>query len=114
MLVVVMSYSSFFVSRQALPARGGLASVCFLTLANMITGVLQTLPKTLGNGSILLLNMLHASQFFCLYTVIEFAAISYTARLVTRADKFRKDLEAEAATDVEEERDRNERPGTGE
>jgi hypothetical protein len=89
-LVVVMSYGSFFVTRAAPPARGGAALFSFLTLANILTGVRASLPKARGEHSVLLLDILKLSLYWCCYTVLEFALGSWLARAVARADKYRK------------------------
>ena len=48
--IVILSWSSFFIARSAVPARVGMGMICYLTLQNFSNAVKALLPKvrTLG------------------------------------------------------------------
>eukprot|EP00747_Dinoflagellata_sp_TGD_P088678 gnl/TRDRNA2_/TRDRNA2_164090_c0_seq2.p1 gnl/TRDRNA2_/TRDRNA2_164090_c0~~gnl/TRDRNA2_/TRDRNA2_164090_c0_seq2.p1 ORF type:complete len:170 (+),score=8.14 gnl/TRDRNA2_/TRDRNA2_164090_c0_seq2:193-702(+) len=99
----MMSYSTFYVNRSAAPARGGAATVCLLTLANMITGVRSSLPKSRGDRSIVLLDVLQVSLFFCFYTVLQFALGHWLMRAKARAATFWKSIKETVSVQFSED-----------
>ena len=68
-VLIVISWSSFFISQAAVPARVALGIICYLTLNNLASSVAQQLPKT--DGYVRLTSLLDTSKFFVLYTIVE-------------------------------------------
>jgi len=87
---VVMAWSSFFISRQAAPARVSLTAISFLTLLGRVNGILAHLPPL--SGSVWLLDFLVASMCFCVYAIIEFAFANYLMRIEARIEKLRSEI----------------------
>ena len=68
-LFVIVSWTSFFINRAAVPARVGMTITSMLIITNFHNSVLQQLPKL--PGFVYMLWYLRASMFFCMYAVIE-------------------------------------------
>ena len=68
-VLIVISWSSFFISRAAVPARVALGIICYLTLNNLAGSVAQQMPKI--DGPVRLTALLDTSKFFVLYSVLE-------------------------------------------
>ena len=89
LLLVAMSYSTFFLQRSALPARVASGFICFLTIANMQRAVLDSLPLTFGQDGrgIRLLYFMMLSMMFCAFTIFQTAAANYLMHIELRVDK---------------------------
>ena len=94
-LVVVVAWLSFWISRSAVPARIAMVIIAFLTLSGMVSAALSTLPKL--NGAVWLLSLQQVSLFFVFAAVLEFAGANYLGRLQARVDKARTAAEKRRA-----------------
>ena len=72
-LVVFIAWTSFFIARAAVPARVAVGVISFLTLANMMSSVAQTLPKL--SGSVWLVDLQMTSMIFVFASIIECALV---------------------------------------
>ena len=59
---MLISWGSFFVQRNAVPARVGLCLICFLTLTSRAVFVQGQMP--ISDGSVLLLQVIYVSIYF--------------------------------------------------
>jgi hypothetical protein len=81
-LMVFIGWASFFISREAAPARVTMSMICFLANANYLSAQLANLPR-LGND-IWLLRFMTISQLFTFYAVIEYVVCNYLLRVEKR------------------------------
>jgi len=91
-LYVFIAWSSFWVSRNAAPARVALTMIIFLVISSQIGSILASLPKL--DGPVWLLNHLSMSQCFVLYGIIEYAFCDFLKRIEARVEKARAALES--------------------
>ena len=96
-LVVVVTWLSFWISRAAVPARIAMVIIAFLTLSGMINSALSTLPKL--NGAVWLLSLQQVSLFFVFTAILEFAGANYLGRLQARVVKATTAAEKRRADD---------------
>tara|TARA_B110001452_G_scaffold202268_1_gene172321 strand:+ start:476 stop:1816 length:1341 start_codon:yes stop_codon:yes gene_type:complete len=88
-VLVFMSWTTFFLTRGALPARVASGFLCFLTLSNFQNSVLAQLPQYEPREGILLLKFMKVCIYFCAFTVFEGAMVSFATRIEARYDKAR-------------------------
>jgi len=81
-LVVIISYLSFWTSRGAVPARIALVVISFLALTNMINALVLDLPRS--HEYVWLLSLMQGSMYFILIATIEYALINYLGRVEAR------------------------------
>jgi len=84
-LFVVVSWASFFISRAAVPARVGMTVSSLLIISNFHNMVLQQLPQY--SGFVYMVWWVRVSLFFCMYAVLEFAAVNLLTRNEARFDR---------------------------
>eukprot|EP00966_Prymnesium_polylepis_P002221 51199-Prymnesium_polylepis.1 len=70
-LLVIISWASFFISRYAVPARVTLCLVCYLTLSNTRTSILLLLPRV--SYHVRLLALVDRSMYFVFASILEYA-----------------------------------------
>lgn len=87
-MFVIIGWCSFFVSRQAAPARVTMTIVCFLANSNFLASQLNQLPR-LGND-VWLLRFLSMSSMFSFYAVLEYVLCNYLCRLESRIEGAQK------------------------
>ncbi|KAH7698778.1 unc-49B protein, partial [Aphelenchoides avenae] len=89
MLIVSISWVSFWVSREASPARVGLGTMTVLTMTTLITTTNNSMPKvSYIKGLDVFLNFCFVMVFASL---VEYAIVSYTGkRMLRRKEKYRK------------------------
>ena len=103
-LFVLVSYSSFYISRAAAPARVGATVVSFLVIMNFNANVLNQIPKV--DYDVRLLTFLYLSMWFCAFAVFEYGLVNMLFRIEARVDKARDKAEAEAGiTKMEDKRE---------
>jgi len=91
-LLVLISWGSFFVQRNAVPARVGLCLICFLTLTSRAVFVQGQMP--ISDGSVLLLQVIYVSIYFVFYTIMEYILANYLLRVEERLHRALKALPA--------------------
>lgn len=96
LLCVILSYSSFFISRSAVPARVAITAITFLTLSSRLAAVVASLPNL--PGDVWLLDFTQVSLFFSLFANIEYVFVNYLLRMDDRT----KTMVAEAKKAIEE------------
>jgi len=79
-MLVFTIYTSFFISRYAVPARIAMIMISLLGLINLSGGIRQDLPRT--DQGCWLLSFITMAQWFVMYAGLEYA----TANLLTRAE----------------------------
>jgi len=81
MLLVAASYSGFYVSPSAAPARIALAFLCFLMVLNNLNMLLSRLPPLLlpesGNSRVWMSDFLFGTMIFNFVPLLEYAAVNY-------------------------------------
>lgn len=77
-LMFIIAWSSFFVSRAAVPARTAMVIVAFLTLSGLLNAVLANLPKV--SESVWLLDVSIMSMLFVFFAILEYAAANFLMR----------------------------------
>jgi len=77
-LLVAISWLSFFISRTAVPARVAMTLICYLTLSNLNSMVSASLPKL--SYYVRLLGLMTASQGWCTTSHTPFLAPSLLTR----------------------------------
>ena len=98
--------TSFFIARDAVPARTGMTVLAYLVLVGITTSILNEVPRV--EGKIWLAEFIVASSWFVLFAVLEYAAVNLlyraSARLViaqakrkSLIDRFERDGFAEEA-----------------
>jgi hypothetical protein len=100
-LLVVISWASFFISRAAVPARVAMGIICYLTLSNLVTSILAQLPKV--SKSVRLIDLLQHSKYFVLFSIVEYAIANWLMRMEARVQKARDKAEKAAAEALEAE-----------
>lgn len=90
-MFVTIGWCSFFIGRNAAPARVAMSIIGFLANTNFLASQLSQLPR-LGN-EVLLLRFLYLSALFCFYSVIEYVLCNYLYRIQLRVDGHRKKAE---------------------
>ena len=91
---VALAYLSFWIQRNAVPARVGLVMVCYLALENKIGTVVAKLPPL--PGDVWLIRFCNAGRIFVFIGLVEFAIANYLFRAEMRINKARAACEAEA------------------
>ncbi|CAD6196821.1 unnamed protein product [Caenorhabditis auriculariae] len=99
MLIVTISWVSFWLNREASPARVGLGVTTVLTMTTLITTTNNSMPKvSYIKGLDVFLNFCFVMVFASL---LEYAVVSYmTKRLVLRREKRRKAAEQQQRTEM--------------
>ena len=82
-IMVIISWSSFFIDRAAAPARVTMSIISFLAIANFTSRQFDTLPRVGGNDA-LLLTFMFISMAFSFYSVIEYVICNYLWRVEKR------------------------------
>ena len=82
-MLVAMSYGTFWIQRTAMPARATFAFICYLTTISLTNGALAVLPKV-SSRNVLLLNILTLGQFFCAFTVFSIVVANYLLHIEVR------------------------------
>ena len=70
-LIVCLSWASFFIARAAVPARVAMGIICYLTLSNLNNSIMGGLPKLSYNVRLVML--IRVSQYFVFYSIVEYA-----------------------------------------
>ncbi|CAB3401311.1 unnamed protein product [Caenorhabditis bovis] len=98
-LIVTISWVSFWLNREASPARVGLGVTTVLTMTTLITTTNNSMPKvSYIKGLDVFLNFCFVMVFASL---LEYAVVSYmTKRLVLRREKRRKQAEQQQRNEV--------------
>jgi len=94
-LLVAISWLSFFISRTAVPARVAMTLICYLTLSNLNSMVSASLPKL--SYYVRLLGLMTASQGFVFFAILEYAVANWLMRLEKRIDGAEEKARAEGA-----------------
>lgn len=89
LMMVSMSWSSFFIDRAAVPARVSMSTFCFLTISNFLSSELKNLPR-LGGKDAWLLRFMQVSLFFVFIAVVEYVLCNYLYRVEKRLKEARK------------------------
>ena len=78
-LLVIASYSSFFIDAAAAPARVALSFLTFLIVTTNLWAVLNTMPMLPNQslGRCWLSDFLIGSALFCFFTIVEYAAVNF-------------------------------------
>ncbi|XP_032437354.1 gamma-aminobutyric acid receptor subunit rho-3-like [Xiphophorus hellerii] len=79
MLMVVLSWVSFWIDRRAVPARVSLGITTVLTMSTIITGVSSSMPQVSYVKAVDI--YLWTSFLFVFLSVIEYAAVNYCTTL---------------------------------
>ena len=87
--VVFITWSSFFISRTAVPARVAMVIIAFLTLSGIINNVLSALPRL--PGSVWLLQFGQISQHFVFFACVEYPIANFVGRLEKRVNEVVKE-----------------------
>ena len=91
-LLVFMSYGTFWIQRSIMPARATFAFICYLTMISLTNSALSVLPKIAASDAFLL-NLLLVSQYFSAFTVFETVVANYFLHIELRVDKAWKEAE---------------------
>ena len=83
-LLVVICWASFFVNRDAVPARVSMVIIAFLNISNQLRNTTNQLPKL--SGSVWLLNLQSMTAMFMFYSILEYAFLNYVARVQKRVE----------------------------
>jgi hypothetical protein len=86
-LLVFLGWTSFFISRAAVPARVALSVIGLLTITNVSNSISSSLPRL--SGAVWLLDMVTASLAFIAYCSFEFTLVNVLHRVEQRVDKAR-------------------------
>ena len=105
-LMVVISWTSFYIDRGAVPARVTLSMVSFLTITSFIGGQLNTLPMIGGNDA-WLLTFMQVSMLFSFFAVIEYAICNYLGRLERQVKAVQKQAEERKQAKISNEEERH-------
>jgi len=76
-MLVLASYTGFWIPASAAPARTGLACICFLIVMTNLQAVQNQLPHFMFDQRVWLNDFLKGSAMFCFSTLIEFALVSH-------------------------------------
>lgn len=90
-LFVVVSWTSFFISRSAVPARVGMTVSSLLIISNFHNTVLQQLPQF--SGFVYMVWYVRVSLAFCMYAVLEFALCNLLTRTEARFERAIAEIE---------------------
>ncbi len=110
-IVVILSWFSFFISRTAPPARVAVPIIAFLSISNLTNSVLRSLPRL--EGSVWLLDLLFISAVFVFISAFEYALVAILFRAEARITKVlaseppptkKEDVEVTIAEEVIESR----------
>jgi hypothetical protein len=94
-LLVLISWASFFISRAAVPARVAMGVICYLNISNLANSVMGTLPKV--SSAVRLVDLLLRSKYFVLYSILEYCLANFLMRVEKRVEKAVEKAEKEAA-----------------
>jgi hypothetical protein len=94
-MLVFMSYGTFWIQRTAMPARATFGFICYLTNISLTNGALAVLPKISAKEAFLL-NLLSLGQFFCAATVFEIVIANYLLHIELRLNEAWKEARNEA------------------
>lgn len=93
--LVAIAYFSFWLTRAAVPARVAIIIICYLSILNKQSSVLQTLPRL--SGPIWLLKFMQVSISFVFVAVAEFIVANVLGRAEGRINKAKAALAYEAS-----------------
>lgn len=79
-LFIIMTYCSFWIDKNAAPARAGLSITVILITINFNKGVTLILPP--ASGSIWLVNYFNGVLFFAIISMIEYVFLNYCTFMV--------------------------------
>ena len=83
-LVVCIAWSSFFISRSAVPARVAVTLFAFLIISGMRDAVLSTLPRNAGKQDPWIVRVQGLSGFMIFAAVLEYALANFLMRIEGR------------------------------
>jgi len=99
LIIMVVCWASFFVSRAAVPARVAIGIIAFLALSGVVNSVNAKLPQI--GGFVWLREFATITQYCSAICIIEFSIAHFVGRVEGRIDKARdaarKQLEKQAA-----------------
>jgi hypothetical protein len=98
-LLLAISWASFFIARAAVPARVAMSIICYLTLTNLAGSVNASIPKVSYN--VALIDFIQFSRYCVFYSIIEYTLANVLMRIETR-------IEAAAAKVAKQEAAREE------
>jgi len=88
LLIVTLSWASFFIERKSAPARVSMSVICFLTNINYLSAAYGYTPPFADQ--VWILEFLSQSMFFTFYAVIEYVICNYLFRVEARIKEGRK------------------------
>ena len=91
-LLVLLCYFSFFLSRAAPPARAAIPTISFLAIVGMMSSVLRSLPRP--TGDVWLLQLFNISAYFVVASAVEYAAVAMLFRAEIRITRALNDVES--------------------
>lgn len=100
LLIVILSWGSFFINRSAVPARVTMSCIFFLTITNFIGSQLKSMPM-IGCNDCWLLRFLLTSQIFTFVAILEYIICNYlyraqkrvqAAEKIAKEEKYQKSL----------------------
>lgn len=95
-IMIVLSWASFFIGRDDAPARVAMSIICFLAITNFTSSQFNVLPR-LGGNKVWLLNFLLVSMGFSCYAVLESVICNYLRRVKKRTSAlYKKTKEAKS------------------
>mmetsp|Transcript_21358 Transcript_21358/g.65649 ORF Transcript_21358/g.65649 Transcript_21358/m.65649 type:complete len:368 (+) Transcript_21358:324-1427(+) len=100
-ILILISYSSFFVARTN-GARFGLTIIAFLALLNFITGQLNRIPNVAYH--VRLLSFLYLSMFFSAAAIFEYVLVNILMKVELKINKAKEDAEKELGLNTLEEK----------
>jgi hypothetical protein len=83
-LLLLISWASFFIARAAVPARVCMAIICYLTLTNLASSVNASIPKV--SYPVALIDFIQASRWLVFYSIIEYALANWLMRIEKRIE----------------------------
>lgn len=92
--IVAMAYLSFWISRQAVPARVALVVIGFLVIMAKLSSVQEDLPET--SDHVWLVTFMQISMYFVFIASAEYAMANTLSRIEARVKKARESLDADA------------------
>ena len=82
LLMVLMSWGSFFVARNVMPARLGMSTVLFMTLSARVSSIQAEIPKQ--QHQVWLLSLCQISQVFSFLAVMTVIVVGYLMKVRSR------------------------------
>jgi len=82
---VLLAYFSFWIQRNAVPARISLVCICYLALSQKETAINSELPPL--SGEVWILSFVNTSVIFILVAAIEYVIVNYVTRVESRLAK---------------------------